>query len=125
MQSSDHLVHRILEAARAVHRTLGPGFLESIYSRALIEELKTRELRVEREKRIKIWYGDRVVGTHRLDLIVDGSIIIELKANRGIIQVHLAQMTSYLHATEYPCGVIVNFGKTELEWKMVGRSSGG
>ena len=119
MDSDDRLVYRILEAARLVHATLGPGFIESIYGRALTAELTNRGLQVDREKAIKIWYGPRLVGKHRLDLLVDRSVIIELKANRCIIPVHIAQMNSYLHASKYPFGLILNFGSTELQWELI------
>ena len=119
MDSDDRLVYRILEGARLVHATLGPGFIESIYGRALTAELTNSGLRVDRERTIKIWYGPRLVGKHRLDLLVDRSVIIELKANRCIIPVHIAQMNSYLHASKYPFGLILNFGSTELQWELI------
>ena len=115
----ERLVQRIVESARKVHAELGPGFIESIYGRALIAELKSSGLAVEREKLIKIWYGSSVVGKHQLDLVVDGAVIVELKASHGIIQVHMAQMNSYLHATEYPFGLILNFGMPELEHELI------
>ncbi|PYS28107.1 MAG: GxxExxY protein [Acidobacteria bacterium] len=76
---------------------------------------------MEREKAIKVWYASSVVGKHLLDLVVDGTVIVELKANRGIIQVHMAQMNSYLHATDYPIGVVLNFGMPELEFELIHR----
>ncbi len=102
-----------------MHGELGPGFIESIYGRALITELKNTGLHVEREKLIKIWYASSVVGQHRLDLVVDQAVIVELKANRGLVNVHAAQMNSYLHATNYPLGVILNFGMPALEFEMI------
>ena len=119
MDSGERLVYRIVEAARTVHYELGPGFIESIYARALVAELKTRGLQVKREMLITIRYASIVVGKHRLDLVVDGTVIVELKANRGIVKVHLAQMNSYLHATGYPFGVILNFGTPELEFELI------
>jgi GxxExxY protein len=119
VELDDRLVYRILESARLVHATLGPGFVESIYVRALVAELTNNGFHVDREKVIKVWYGGRVVGKHRLDMLVDGSAIIELKANRGIIPVHLAQVKSYLHASSYPFGLILNFGTTELQWELI------
>ncbi|HYR88909.1 MAG TPA: GxxExxY protein [Terriglobia bacterium] len=119
MQPYEPLVFRIVEAARAVHQALGPGFIESIYSRALIAELKNNGFQVEREKPIKIWYASSVVGKHLLDVVVDGTVIVELKANRGIIQIHMAQMNSYLHATDYAVGIILNFGMPELEFELI------
>ena len=119
MVTDDMVVYRILEAARRVHTTLGPGFLESIYTRALAGELIDSGFRVDRERIIKVWYGVRIVGKHRLDLLIDDSVIIELKANRGIIPVHVAQMNSYLQATTFPFGLILNFGSTDLEWQFI------
>jgi len=121
VQECEAVVYRILEAARQVHGSLGPGFLESIYGRALLVELKNYEMRVEVEKPIKVWYGPHLVGRHRLDLVVDGMVIVELKANRGIVAVHLAQMNSYLHATRYAAGLILNFGMPQPEWDIVRR----
>ena len=119
MDHGDQLVFRILRAARAVHSALGPGFIENIYARALIAELTDDGFQVQREKTIKIWYGTRLVGKHRLDLIVDSTVILELKANHGIVPLHIAQMKSYLHATGLPFGLLLNFGVTELQWEVI------
>ena len=119
MESDERLVYQVIDAARTVHSALGPGFLESIYSRSLVAELKTKGFQVEREKLIKIWYATSVVGKHRLDLVVGNAVVVELKANRGVVRVHTEQMNSYLHATNYPFGVILNFGMPELEWEMI------
>jgi GxxExxY protein len=115
----EQLAHAIVKAARAVHSELGPGFIESIYNRALVAELKNQGLQVGREKVIKIWYGSCLVGKHRLDLVIANAVIVELKACRGIIKVHTAQMNSYLHATDYPLGLILNFGTPELEYELI------
>ena len=72
---------------------------------------------------IKVWYGPWVVGKHRLDLVVDYEVIIEPKANRGIIPVHVAQLRSYLSASSYPLGLILNFGLMELQWERIERDS--
>ena len=119
MDPDDRIVYRILDAARLVHSALGPGFIESIYGRALFAELTSNGFHVDREKAIKIWYGPRPVGKHRLDLLIDDRVIIEVKANRGIIPVHIAQVNSYLHASTYPFGLILNFGTTELQWEFI------
>ena len=119
MDPEDRLSYRILDAARNVHWSLGPGFVEGIYGRALTVELRNSGFRVDREKALKVWYGASLVGKHRLDLVVDQSVIIELKASRTIIPVHIAQMNSYLHASDYPWGLLLNFGTTELQWEIV------
>jgi GxxExxY protein len=118
---NENPAYRIIEAARLVHQTLGPGFLESIYGKALVSELKSRGFTVEREKQIKIWYGTQLIGKHRLDLVVDGDFILELKANRGIVGAHVAQLRSYLHASGHPFGLILNFGMPELQWELIHR----
>jgi GxxExxY protein len=119
VEVDDGLVYRILDAARMVHTSLGPGFIEGIYGRALTVELRNREFRIDREKAIKIWYGASLVGKHRLDILVNDSVIIELKASRSIIPVHIAQMQSYLHASSYEYGLVLNFGTAELQWEIV------
>lgn len=115
----EQLIYEIVQAARNVHVSLGPGFLESVYCKAFLWELRDRILTAEREKIIKIVYGSRVVGRHYLDLVVENRVIVELKACRGIIPLHHAQMRSYLTATSYPFGLIINFGLAELEWERV------
>jgi GxxExxY protein len=115
----DQLVHSIVSAARRVHHVLGPGFTEGIYTKALLAELKNNGLQVQREKLIKIWYGSALVGKHFLDLIIADSVIVELKAGRSIVPVHVAQITSYLHATNCHIGILLNFGTTELQWQIV------
>jgi len=120
LAKDEHLINDILDAALAVHPSLGCGFVESIYGRALASELRKHDdLRIEREKLIKIWYGSHVVGKHLLDLVVNETVIVELKAARGIIPVHSAQLRSYLHATGYSAGLILNFGQPELQWERL------
>ena len=123
MTNHDVLLYRILDAARVVHTTLGPGFIESIYAKALGLELRRLEFHVDRERTIKVWYGPSLVGKHRFDLIVNQVVIIELKASRCIAPVHVVQMRSYLHASSLPFGILLNFGTTELQWEVVTESS--
>jgi GxxExxY protein len=125
MEGDGQTIRRILHAARLVYTTLGPGFIESIYTRALVAQLMEDGFQVDREKSVKIWYGSRLVGKHRLDLLVDGSVIIELKAVRSLIPVHTAQTTSYLRATSFEFGLLLNFGSTELQWELVGKNEHG
>jgi GxxExxY protein len=125
MEADGQTIHRILQAALLVHTTLGPGFIENIYTRALVAQLREDGFQVDREKSVKIWYGSHLVGKHRLDLLVDGSVIIELKAVRSLIPVHTAQMTSYLQATSFEFGLLVNFGSIDLQWELVHRNGHG
>ncbi len=115
------LFRQIVEAATCVHKALGPGFLENIYVRALLAELRSRGLSTERERQIKILYGPVVVGKHSLDLVVERTAIVELKANHGLIPVHVAQLRSYLQATDYPFGLLLNFGTAQLQWEVLHR----
>ena len=115
------LFREIVDAAVTVHSTLGPGFLETIYVRALLSEFRSRGLAIEREKQIKILYNGQVVGKHCLDLVVDCTAVVELKANHGLSAIHSAQLRSYIQATDYPFGLLFNFGTTALQWELLHR----
>jgi GxxExxY protein len=92
--SFEALSGRILEAAISVHKALGPGFLESVYQKAMEVALRHRDIPYEKQKEIRIFFEDEDVGLHRLDLIVGGEIIVELKAVRALDEVHYAQLRS-------------------------------
>lgn len=117
--NDEQVVIEVVQAARTVHKALGPGFVENVYNKAFAVELRNRNLIVEREKLIRVIYGSCVVGRHYLDLVVEGRAIVELKATRTIIPLYEAQMRSYLAATTFGFGLIINFGNSELEWKHV------
>ena len=103
------LAHRLIGAAIEVHKHLGPGFLESIYGRAMDHELRSSGLSVEREKGILVSYKDIQISGQRLDLLVEGRIIVEIKAVAAIAPIHEAQMISYLKATGLRLGLLINF----------------
>jgi GxxExxY protein len=113
------LSDKLLNAAIAVHRALGPGFLESIYETALAHELAKRGHRVERQKAIPVLYDGLTIGEHRLDLLVDERIVLELKACKAIEDVHLATARSYLKATGCKLALVLNFAETRLAIKRV------
>ena len=115
----DELSKKVIGAAIEVHRALGPGFLESIYEEAFKVELSEHGLRVESQKEVTIEYLGVVVGIHRLDLLVEGQVIVELKATKELSDVHLAQLRSYLKATDLRVGLLLNFAKPKLEIKRV------
>jgi GxxExxY protein len=115
----DLLSERIIGAAIQVHRELGPGFLESIYEEALKVELSKSQIKYETQKEIKIRYRDVDVGSHRLDMIVENQIIVELKATKDLVDVHYAQLRSYLKATGLKVGLLLNFAKPALEIKRI------
>jgi GxxExxY protein len=116
------LTHQIIGSAMEVHKLLGPGFLESIYQRALQQEILLRGLSTETERQIHILYKGQLVGKHRLDLIVSGIVVVELNAVTSISDAHLAQALSYLKASELELALILNFGEPRLTWKRVVKS---
>jgi GxxExxY protein len=116
---SDKLTRPIIGAAIEVHSILGPGFLESIYRKALLHELQLRGMATQSELRVEVDYKNQVVGKHRLDLIVEGAVVIELKAVAGISPVHMAQILSYMRALNVDTGLVFNFGEDSLKWKRI------
>ncbi len=119
MMKSEALTHEVIGAAMEVHSALGPGFIESIYESALLHELHLRGLATQSEREVRVTYKGRVVGTHRLDLVVGEELVVELKAVNGIAQAHVSQTLSYLKATGLEVGLIVNFGEASLVWKRL------
>ncbi|MBU4344112.1 MAG: GxxExxY protein [Desulfobacteraceae bacterium] len=115
----EELSNKIIGAAIEVHRALGPGFLENIYEEALKIELSELKIYYDNQKEIKIKYRNIEVGQHRLDMIVENVIIIELKAVKEFADIHFAQLRSYLKATGLKVGLLLNFGKPTLGIKRV------
>ena len=113
------LSYRIMGAIFEVHKRLGPGFLESVYQKALIEELSGRGMDVETEKIIGLTYKDKKIGTHRLDLVIEDKVVVELKTAESFSIHHKAQLTSYLKASGYKLGILVNFSKAKVEYRRV------
>ena len=113
------LSYAIMAAIFEVHKVLGPGFLESIYEKALIKELEGRGIKVETQKLVDLMYKDRKIGIHRLDLVVDDKVVIELKTVERFSVHHKAQLTSYLKASGYKLGILVNFSKSKVEYQRV------
>ncbi len=115
----EELTGKIIAAAIEVHKRLGPGFIESIYENATIIELRSRGLRVENQVEIPVKYNDIVVGTHRLDLLVENTIVVELKAVKVLEDIHFAVVKSYLRAAGKEHGLLINFSKSTLEVRRV------
>ncbi len=115
----EELTGKIIGAAIAVHRELGPGYLEAIYEEALCVELEAAGLRYERQLPVKIRYRDRPVGEHRLDLLVENTVVVELKAVLAMQDIFYATLRSYLRATGKPVGIILNFAAVTLQTKRV------
>jgi GxxExxY protein len=115
----EELSERILGCCIRAHRTLGPGFLEKVYEEALAIELAKAGLCFERQKTVVIYYDQKPVGEHRLDLLIESRVIIELKACKEIEDVHLATARSYLKATGLQLALVLNFAKPTLEIRRV------
>ena len=111
--------NQIIGAAIKVHKELGPGFLESIYEEALKVELSKNELDFASQMEVQIEYLGVPVGLHRLDLLVQNEVIVELKAVKELADIHLAQLRSYLKATGMKVGLLLNFSKPTLEVRRV------
>jgi GxxExxY protein len=115
----EELTERIIGCAIEVHKKLGPGILESIYENAFIIQLQKQNLQVERQQEVVIKYDGFEVGRHRLDLMLNDTIVVELKAVKNIEDVHFAIVKSYLKALREEHGLIINFSKKVLEVKRV------
>ncbi|MEI6861639.1 MAG: GxxExxY protein [Verrucomicrobiota bacterium] len=115
----DALTERILAAAIAVHRELGPGFLESIYEEAMTYALAEHGLNFARQVNVPVRSRQHGVGEHRLDLLVEGKVV-ELKAISSFEDAHYAIVRSYLRATGLPCGLLLNFAAPIMQIKRIG-----
>ena len=113
-QRLNQLTRAVIGAAIDVHRALGPGFLESVYENALCLELHERGIPFEHQPLITVAYRGRPVGQARLDLLVAGELIVELKAIDAILPIHQAQVVSYLRATGLRLGLLINFNVHSL-----------
>src|SRR5262245_27042553 len=110
---------QVIGAGMEVHRILGPGYLESIYHSAMIHELGCRGLPLQTRMAVEISYKGQLVGRHRMDLIVQDEVVVELKCVSQFAEIHRAQMISYLKSTGIPVGLILNFGGTSLTWQRI------
>ncbi len=115
----DEITFKIIGCAMKVHNTLGNGFQEVIYQRCLAIELRKAGLEFVREKEQVIFYESEEVGTRRADFIVEGNIMVELKALINLEDVHLAQAKNYVVAYDLPTGLLINFGAVSLQYKKV------
>lgn len=111
----EEMSHAVIGCAIEVHRVLGPGLLERLYEQALVYELEALGLRVERQVEIRVPYKNILLEPQRVDLIVGGRIVVELKAIEEIAVVHKAQLLSYLRMTGLPLGLLINFNEAILK----------
>ena len=103
------LSERVIAAAIRVHKELGPGFLESMYEEALAIEFAHAGILFERQKLLPVFYREHVIGEHRLDLLVEGKLILELKAISQLEKIHFAIVRSYLKASNIDDALLLNF----------------
>ena len=115
------LTDRIIAAAIRVHKELGPSFLETMYEEALAIELSTAAIHFERQKLLPIFYREHLIGEHRLDLVIESKVIVELKAICVLEDIHFAIVRSYLKASNLNDALLLNFAATRLTVKRVGR----
>ncbi|HEX6645208.1 MAG TPA: GxxExxY protein [Gemmatimonadales bacterium] len=115
----DELSRDVINAALAVHRALGPGFLESTYERALRIALEHRGLQFESQYRIHAVFEGVIVGAARIDFLVDKSLIVELKSVESLAPVHFAQVRAYLRATRLHVALLINFNAPRLTIRRI------
>jgi GxxExxY protein len=114
-EKHEQLIQKVIGVAIEVHRHLGPGFIESIYERALYHELQLQGIPFEKQVDILVPYKDTSIPGQRLDLIIDEFLILELKAVEEIKPIHEAQLLSYLKSTGLKIGLIINFKVNQLK----------
>jgi len=115
----NQLTEKIIACVYRVSNTLGSGFLEKVYENALAIELRNNGLKVEQQHPIKVYYDGQAVGDFAADLLVESSVIVELKAVRTFDDVHSAQCLNYLKATNLKLCLLVNFGRPRVEIKRL------
>ena len=113
------MTHKIIGAAMQVHKTLGNGFQEKIYQRAMEIEMPLYGLNFNREFEMPIWYREQQIGTRRVDFLVEDVVSVELKALTKLEDVHLAQAINYLEAYNIEVGLLLNFGAKSLQFKRL------
>jgi GxxExxY protein len=115
----DVLTRAIIDAIIKVHKVLDPGFGEAIYRRALVVELKKQNISVATEVEVSVAYEGQIVGQYRLDLLVEGTVIVEVKVVEALSKVHYSQIRSYLRATGLSVALLVNFDCPKADYRRV------
>lgn len=118
------VTERIIGVAIEVHRNLGPGFLEALYESAFAIELDNRKIPYRRQLSHHVTYKGIEIGTHRIDLVVDEKVVVELKSVRQLDDIHTAILLSYLKASSIEVGLIINFAAPTVRIKRVVRTAG-
>ena len=114
--TTDNLIYEAIGACFEVYNTLGPGLLESVYEKALMQELRLRGLNVKSQIPVEIVYKGEVVGADlRLDIILEDTVIIELKSVEALAPVHFKQVRTYMKLLDKPAGLLVNFDVSDFK----------
>ncbi len=117
LEKYNETTHKIIGCAMQVHKQLGNGFQEVIYQRALAVEFKKQDIEYEREVEIPIFYDEINIGTRRVDFLINGEILVELKAIKELNDINYAQIINYLTAYKLNIGLLINFGEKKLKFK--------
>ena len=115
----NQLTHKIIGCAMQVHRTMGNGFQEVIYQRALAIEFAFQNIEFVREQEMDLHYREQHIGTRRVDFFVEGKVMVEIKAIEKLQDVHKAQAINYCEAYNIADGLLINFGGASLDFKRV------
>ena len=113
----EDITHKIIGAAYQVFNTLGFGFLESVYKKAMMIELAKKDVKVEQEKALNVYYDEQVVGNFYVDIVVEDEIIVELKSVQNLAKEHEVQVVNYLAGLKKEIGLLINFGPSGVEVK--------
>ena len=115
------LTGNILNCCFEVMRELGPGFLEKIYKNALLIAMKEKGLQVEIERPYEVIFRGKIIGRYNADLVVEKTVIVELKCCENLVREHQAQLFNYLLVSQLPVGLLINFQHRKLEYKRLHR----
>jgi len=118
----DSLTGRVIGSAFRVSSVLGAGFLEKVYENSLCHELRKRGLSFDQQSPLQVWYEGEVVGNYVTDLLVEGCVVVEVKAVSALERTHLSQCANYLRATGFRVCLLLNFGRPTLELKRIVRN---
>jgi GxxExxY protein len=113
----EEITKKIIQSAYTVHKQLGFGFLESVYKKAMVIELRKSGLNVEAEKPLKVYYDGQVVGDFFIDLFVEDFVVVELKSVQQLSKNHEVQLVNYLKGINHDVGLLINFGSSGVEVK--------
>ncbi len=113
----EDITHKIIGCAYKVFNELGFGFLESVYKKAMIIELSKKDIKVEAEKPLTVYYNDQVVGEFFLDLYIEDTVVVEIKSVENLTKQHEVQLVNYLNGIKKDIGLLINFGPTGVDVK--------